>query len=127
MLISTMGFSINTLYCICTGQYRVSFVEKEDCCKVKTEKNNCFNNTCTDGCTKNKKTEFVKADLKYLETTKDNDLPHFDMVADATTIDFAFDNGNFQKILTTPVEYPTQPPPKFYGRFLLNFIQVYRI
>jgi hypothetical protein len=139
MMISTMGFSVNTLYCYCMGQYEVSFFDIEHHCNKKHSKGNkdddfiktlppCCQKAMEkaenkDDCTKHEK-KYFKADLKFLEFQK-TELPQPLFVI----IEKHFFNNYhyaFSEIQNPKPEIPTRPPPQYYGRFLLNFIQVYR-
>ena len=86
-----MGFSVNTLYCYCTGQYESSLGNIEHhCTQAQTEEDLSNLHPCCkkarlaacakDGkthsekdCTKRSK-KYFKADLKFLELTK-TELP----------------------------------------------------
>jgi hypothetical protein len=138
MLFSTMGFSVNTLYCFCMGAYETSFFEIEHHCKkvhlaqtkTDTPKNaccekmkSCHKKQDDNDCTKKNK-KFFKADLKYLETEKIK-LPEFTaFVILPTTSYYNFQPYN-SEIRNPKSEIQDRPPPQLYGRKLLNFIQVY--
>jgi hypothetical protein len=137
-----MGFSVNTLYCFCKNQYQASlfnielpcqnanaYEEDEDlkdmppCCKkalacAKEKQHEAS------GCTKKEKKLF-KANLKYLEIKK------------AQLIDIQWVKTDVRYLMydvlptlsyivhqTSYINY--RPPPQYFGRNLLNFIQVYR-
>jgi hypothetical protein len=146
MMISTMGFSVNTLYCYCMGQYEMSLFNIEHHCNkphgkaVESEKEDedyvkTFHPCCQkalacakkeaskDDCTKREK-KFFKADLKFLEFQK-TELPQ--------PLYFIVEKPFFNhkrfciaEIKNPKSQIPVRPPPQYYGRFLLNFIQVYR-
>ena len=141
MMISTMGFSVNTLYCYCMGQYEMSLFDiqhhcdkphkkaKEDNDFIKTlpsccqKAKACFKKEATkEDCTKREK-KFFKADLKFLEFQK-TELPQpiFVVVEKPLFNNYFF---SYSEILNQKPEIPTRPPPQYFGRFLLNFLQVY--
>ena len=142
--ISTMGVSVNTLYCFCTGESHASFFEinhicdKEPsesvklsegfsnlhpCCQKALLKNACAKHEkdCT-----HKTKKHIKADLKFLEIKK-TELPTFELFAIKPLLSF-YKNVEpkvafyFSKSETLP----RPPPPQYWGRKWLNFIQVYR-
>lgn len=147
VMISTMGVSANSVYCLCTGETKISLVEIEDdcnkkpsesaplpegfsdlptCCQKGIKKEICSKMGHKDhDCTKKTKKLF-KADLKFLEIKK-TELPRFELFAVVPTASFPmtfspkFDLINLQK-----ETLPRPPPPQYWGRKLLNFIQVYR-
>jgi hypothetical protein len=142
MMISTMGFSVNTLYCYCLGQYEVSLFDIEHHCNKKHNKGDedddfvktlppCCQKAMAkakkadakDDCTKHEK-KYFKADLKFLEFQK-TQLPQPIYILIENPI---FNNYYFAitEIQNPKSQIPTRPPPQYYGRFLLNFIQVYR-
>jgi hypothetical protein len=146
MMISTMGFNANTLYCYCMGQFEMSLFTIEHHCNklhgkvVESEKENedyvkMLHPCCQKAlacakkkdnkhdCTKREK-KFFKADLKFLEFQKTVlPLPLYFIVEKPF-----FNQKQFclAKIKHPKSEMPVRPPPQYYGRFLLNFIQVYR-
>ena len=75
MLVSSMGFSVNTLYCYCTGQYETSFGNIEHhCTKIQEDidfgnLHSCCKKTRLAACRKleNKHTEkdCTKREKKY--------------------------------------------------------------
>ncbi len=147
VMISTMGVSANSVYCFCTGETKISLVEIEDDCDKKPSESTplpegfynmppCCQEalmklTCTkvgqndQDCTKKTKKLF-KADLKFLEIKK-TELPNIELLAVAHMTFFPelftpkFDRKNLQS-----ETLPRPPPPQYFGRKLLNFIQVYR-
>ena len=108
ILFSTMGVSINTLYCFCTGESQISLFEidhvcdkkpsestplPEDfydlppCCQKAIKKAACEKNVHNDhDCTKKTKKHF-KADLKFLEIKK-TELPVLELFSIAPSIYF---------------------------------------
>ena len=145
MMISTMGFSVNTLYCYCMGQYEMSLFNIEHHCNKqhnRTEEDDDFiktlppccqkARTCSkkeatkDHCTKREK-KFFKADLKFLEFQK-TELPQpiFVVVENLVFSNNQYNRFAFSEIQNPKPEIPISPPPPYFGRFLLIFIQVYR-
>lgn len=140
ILISTMGFSVNTMYCLCLGQYEVSLFKIDDKCKkeetVDIEIANmppCCQKvmTCHEpvkehkDCSKHEK-KYVKADLKFLEFQKTElpKAPVFDVL-----VSFYHNFYLTSKITFLSEIQPLvadRAPPQYYGRKLLNFIQIYR-
>ena len=140
ILISTMGFSVNTMYCFCLGQYKVSLFEIDDTCKkeepIDSEMANmppCCQKAiaCHEpvkehkDCTKQEK-KYIKADLKFLEFQKTElpKAPVFDVL-----VSFHHNFYFTSKIAFLSEIQPLvadRAPPQYYGRKLLNFIQVYR-
>ncbi len=140
ILISTMGFSVNTMYCLCMGQYRVSLFEIDDKCKKEESIDSeiaqlppCCQKamTCHEpvkqhkDCSKHDK-KYVKADLKFLEFQKNELLkaPVLDVL-----VSFHHNFSFTSKITFLSEIQPLvadRAPPQYYGRKLLNFIQVYR-
>ena len=138
---STMGVSVNTLYCFCTGEREVSVFEIEYVCKKTHDDDTaeikfrklppccqkalaCHKADGKKDCTKKSKT-YLKADLKFLKTAKaaaPNDLV-FIAVQDgaAPVFDAVF---SFQTKIQLPAA--DRAPPRRSGRDLLNFIQIYR-
>lgn len=140
--VSTMGFSVNTLYCFCMNQYEASLFNIEHTCKnaVNHDDNEDLKDlspcckkalACEKvkkheegGCTKKEK-KFFKANLKYLEIKKVE-------LVDIQWVMPIFSKINTLFVSTIPhivnqksyVNY--RPPPQYFGRNLLNFIQVYR-
>ena len=140
ILISTMGFSVNTMYCLCMDQYKASLFEIDDTCKEEESNAHemaqlppCCQKamTCHEpikehkDCSKHDK-KYVKADLKFLEFQK-NELPKAPVFDVLVSFDYNF-------YFTSKITFLSdiQPlvadraPPQYYGRKLLNFIQVYR-
>lgn len=77
------------------------------------------------GCTK-KTTKFVKADLKFLEFKK-MELPN---IAFEAVLETPFFPIFSTKTAANYAALPTlvdRAPPQYFGRWLLNFIQVYRL
>ena len=141
VLVSTMGFSVNTLYCYCTGQYETSLANIEHhCTKIQEDEDLSKLHPCCrkarlaacekmkkehdeKDCTKREK-KFCKADLKFLEITKTEvPQPSFVWVKSLKITPTYFSIAKIQNLKS---EIPTRPPPQYFGRFLLNFIQVYR-
>ena len=138
--ISTMGFSVNTMYCFCLGQYKASLFEIDETCKkeetIDTEIATmppCCQKAmaCHEpskehkDCTKHDK-KYVKADLKFLEFQKTElpKAPVFDVL-----VSFHHNHNFTSKITFLSDIQPLvadRAPPQYYGRKLLNFIQVYR-
>jgi hypothetical protein len=137
-----MGFSVNTLYCFCMNQHETSLFNIEHTCKnavdhdydedlkdmplcckkaMACEKEKKHNES---GCTKKEK-KFFKANLKYLEIKK----AHLVDIQCVMPI-LLKKNTSFLSIKpsishhTSYINY--RPPPQYFGRNLLNFIQVYR-
>ena len=140
ILISTMGFSVNTMYCLCMGQYKASLFEIDDTCKKEEILNPeiakmppCCQKAmaCHEpvkehkGCTKHEK-KYVKADLKFLEFQK-NQLPKATVFDVLVSFNHTFDFTSKITFLSDiqPL-IADRAPPQYYGRKLLNFIQVYR-
>ena len=140
ILISTMGFSVNTMYCLCLGQYEVSLFEIDDNCEkekpidaeLATMPPCCQKAmTCPEpvkehkDCSKHDK-KYVKADLKFLEFQK-TELPKAPVFDLLVSLHHKF---NFTSKITFLSEIQPlvadRAPPQYYGRKLLNFIQVYR-
>ena len=147
VMLSTMGLSVNTVYCLCTGETKISLVDIEDncdkepseseslpegfhnlspCCQNAIKKETCSKIGKNDhDCTKKTKKIF-KADLKFLEIKK-TELPTIELLAVSASASFPkvfvpiFDRLNLQS-----EALPRPPPPQYFGRKLLNFIQVYR-
>lgn len=147
VMFSTMGLSVNTVYCLCTGETKISLVDIDDncdkkpsestplpegfynlppCCQSAIKKEACSKIGKNDhDCTKKTKKLF-KADLKFLEIKK-TELPNIELLAVVPLASFPkiftpiFDRLNLQS-----EALPRPPPPQYFGRKLLNFIQVYR-
>ncbi len=141
MMISTMGFSVNTLYCYCMGQYEMSLFDIQHHCNKphnKAKKDDDFIKTLSpccqkaracskkeaskEDCTKREK-KFFKADLKFLEFQKTELSQPLFVVEKPVFNNYSF---SYSEILNPKSKIPTRPPPQYFGRFLLNFIQVYR-
>lgn len=146
-MISTMGLSANSVYCFCTGETKISLVEIEDDCDKKPSESTplpegfsdlppccqeaLMKSTCTkvgqsdQDCTKKTKKLF-KADLKFLEIKK-TELPGIELLAVVPTASFPTTfPPKFDLINLQTEALPRPPPPLYWGRKLLNFIQVYR-
>jgi hypothetical protein len=143
VLVASTGFSLHTTYCFCMNQYDTSLFEKAHACP-KTHEDEAATalmhpcckkalalkkaQACSekqDGCTK-KTTTFVKADLKFLELKK-TELPKIAFIRD---LEPTFLPVFAQKTLSNYALIPIvadRAPPQYFGRQLLNFIQVYRI
>jgi hypothetical protein len=143
VLVASTGFSLHTTYCFCLNQYEISFFETAHACK-KTHEDDvstahlhpCCKKAlalkkakeCGEkqgGCTKTT-IKFVKADLKCLEFKK-TALPK---IAFISVLEPMPDPVFSQKQLSNYASIPMiadRAPPQYYGRQLLNFIQVYRI
>ena len=146
-MLSTMGLSVNTVYCLCTGTTEISLVETEHECKEKPSESAqlpegfydlppcCQKAIKKEACSKVSKNEqdctkktkkIFKADLKFLEIKK-TELPTIELLAVVPSASFpeifmpTFDRLNLQS-----EALPRPPPPQYFGRKLLNFIQVYR-
>ena len=140
ILISTMGFSVNTMYCFCLGQYEISLFEIHDKCKKEESVDSeiaqlppCCQKamTCHEpvkqhkDCSKHEK-KYVNADLKFLEFQK-NELPKapiFDVLVSFQHNFYFTSKVTFLSDIQPLVA--DRAPPQYYGRKLLNFIQVYR-
>jgi hypothetical protein len=124
------------------GQYEVSLFEIEHHCNKKHNKDDenedsikslpiCCQKALVkakkadskDDCSKHEK-KYVKANLKFLEFQK-TELPQPKFVIIEKPV---FNKYNFlvATIHNPQSTIPTRPPPQYFGRFLLNFIQVYR-
>lgn len=142
MMISTMGFSINTMYCFCIGEYEVSLFEIEHDCEKEVitldpeiaKLPPCCQKAMLachkpsqehQGCTKHEK-KYLKADLKFLEYKK-NELPKSPDLELIAFIPHHFYTSPKVSFLSEiqPI-IADRAPPQYYGRKLLNFIQVYR-
>ena len=132
------------MYCLCMGQYEASLFEIDHKCDKEEEKidpeiakmHPCCQKAMMakachkekkehKGCTKHDK-KYFKADLKFLEFDK-NKMPKSPIVeAELVHFEpFTFRSKvNFISEIQPLVAY--RPPPQYYGRKLLNFIQVYR-
>jgi hypothetical protein len=143
VLVSSTGFSLHTTYCFCMNQYETSLFTTEHACQ-KSHDNDadmvglhaCCKKAlalkkakeCGEkqgGCTK-KTTKFVKADLKFLEFKK-TELPNIAFEAILKTPFFPIFSP---KTATNYADFPIlvdRAPPQYFGRWLLNFIQVYRL
>ncbi len=76
-------------------------------------------------CTKKTKKLF-KADLKFLEIKK-TELPSIELLAFVPSASFSTTAPpKFDLINLQTETLPRPPPPQYWGRKLLNFIQVYR-
>ena len=144
MLVSTMGFSVNTLYCYCLGQSEASIFEIKHHCTQKNDEEKAFEKLppcckkmamakcCSSekkhseghDCTKKDK-KYVKADLKFLEIFKEKQpvLDVFVVKQAVLPTVYAFTPAKIESLQS---KIPTRPPPQYFGRWLLNFIQVYR-
>jgi hypothetical protein len=143
VLVASTGFSLHTTYCFCMNQYETSLFETEHACKKQQQDDAATANLhpcckralalkkakeCGEkqgGCTK-KTIKFVKADLKFLEFKK-TELPEIAFIA---VLEPSFRAVFAQKQLSNYAAIPTiadRAPPQYYGRQLLNFIQVYRL
>lgn len=143
VLVSSTGFSLHTTYCFCMNQYETSLFTTEHACQKSHEDDAdmaglhpCCKKAlalkkakeCREkqgGCTK-KTTKFVKADLKFLELKK-TELPKiaFEAVLN-TSFSSVFSPKPAANYAALPI-IADRAPPQYYGRRLLNFIQVYRI
>jgi hypothetical protein len=141
--ISTMGFSVNTLYCFCMNQYEASLFNIEHTCKnaVSHEDDEALKEmppcckkamACAkekqhaeSGCTKKEK-KFFKANLKYLEIKKPElvDIQWVKTDVRCLMCDVRTLYTSYIVHQTSYINY--RPPPQYFGRHLLNFIQVYR-
>ena len=143
VLVSSTGFSLHTTYCFCMNQYETSLFTTEHACQKSRESDAdmaglhpCCKKAlalkkakeCNEkqgGCTK-KTTKFVKADLKCLEF-KTTELPK---IAFEAVLKTPFLSVFSPKIAANYAALPIiadRAPPQYFGRRLLNFIQVYRI
>jgi hypothetical protein len=143
LTVSTMGFNLHTLYCYCTGEQELSLFDIEHECPKKHAEEDAFLKKLPPCCQKamachkvknaekdhdctQKGNKFIKADLKFLEIEKVK-LPKFNLKAivwaqpkiEFSTRPFSILNSQF------PIPI-VNPPPQYFGRQLLNFIQVYR-
>ncbi len=149
ILFSTMGVSVNTLYCFCTGESQVSLFEINHVCDKKPSENAeqsglpegffdlppCCQKAIKEACAKKahdnhdctKKTKkHFKADLKFLEIKK-TELPLVELFVFNPTVCFHEDFNPKQDLKKLHSEIlPRPPPPQYWGRKWLNFIQVYR-
>lgn len=143
VLVSSTGFSLHTTYCFCMNQYETSLFITEHACKKSHENDGdrtglhaCCKKAlalkkakeCGEkqgGCTK-KTTKFVKADLKFLEFKK-TELPNiiFEAVL-KTPFSLIFSPKMVANYAALPI-LVDRAPPQYFGRWLLNFIQVYRL
>jgi hypothetical protein len=143
MMVSTMGFSINTMYCLCMGQYEVSLFEidhkcdKEEekpdpaiakmhpCCQKAMMEKACKEKKEHKGCTQHEK-KYVKADLKFTEFHKTEmpKVPTFEALPVCFHTIPVYLKVAFISEIQPILAY--RPPPQYHGRKLLNFIQVYR-
>ena len=143
VLVSSTGFSLHTTYCFCMNQYETSLFTTEHACPKSHEDDADMANLhpcckkalalkkakeCGEkqgGCTQ-KTTKFVKADLKCLEF-KTTELPN---IAFEAVLKSPFYAVFSPKIVANYAALPIiadRAPPQYFGRRLLNFIQVYRL
>jgi hypothetical protein len=143
VLVASTGFSLHTTYCFCMNEYETSlFSKKHACLKIHEDEaatahlHPCCKKALAlkkeqvcgkeqDDCTK-KTTTFVKADLKFLEFKK-TELPK---IAFLSVFEPSLIPVFAQKQVFNYASFPIladRAPPQYYGRQLLNFIQVYRI
>lgn len=141
LLVSTLGMSVNTLYCYCKGELEYSLFgfdgenhcdKKEEiaiipsCCQKEVKKKSCCKSELEKKpCTK-KGSVYVKLNVDYL-------IPHFDLqkiqVLDIDGIPpfnpIHFSKKNILANNTTLIAYnPNKaPPPKPYGKELCVFVQ----
>ena len=141
--ISTMGFSVNTLYCFCMNQYEASLFNIEHTCKnaIDHEEEEDLKDlapcckkamACAkakqhedSGCTKKEK-KFFKANLKYLEIKKAQLVDIQWVLTDVRCEMYDVRRLTFTYIEPQISYINYRPPPQYFGRDLLNFIQVYR-
>jgi hypothetical protein len=140
--VSTMGFSVNTLYCFCMNQYEASLFNIEHTCKNAVNHDDdedlkdmppCCKKALAcekakkheeGGCTKKEK-KFFKANLKYLEIKK-SELVDIQWVMPNVCYEM-YDVRPTVSYISHQTSYINyRPPPQYFGRDLLNFIQVYR-
>lgn len=151
ILFSTMGVSVNTLYCFCTGESQASLFEINHECEKKPSEStdnselpegfynmpSCCQKAIKDAacakkkehnehdCTKKTK-KHLKADLKFLEIKK-TELPTIELFAVEYSTPFPeYFSQNFDITSQELETLPRPPPPQYWGRKWLNFIQVYR-
>ena len=143
VLVASTGFSLHTTYCFCMNQYETSLFTTQQTCQKSHEdgaemvalhpcckKALAFKKAkeCNEkkgGCTQ-KTTKFVKADLKFLELKK-TERP---TIAFEAVLKTPFSPVFSPKIVANYAALPIlvdRAPPQYFGRRLLNFIQVYRI
>ncbi|MBL7817704.1 MAG: hypothetical protein JNL70_22040 [Saprospiraceae bacterium] len=148
VLFSTMGLSVNTLYCFCTGKSETSlfdiahqcekepsenalqlpegFYNMHPCCQ-KAIKDALCKKTGHDNhdCTKKTK-KHLKADLKFLEIKK-SELPTIELLAIQPQHNTPlFSEVKIEAYCPITQALPRPPPPQYSGRDRLNFLQVYR-
>ena len=142
-----MGVSVNTLYCFCTGESQASlfeidhvcqkkpsastplpegFYDLPPCCQKAIKEKTCAKDVHKDqDCTKKTK-KLLKADLKFLEIKK-TELPTIELFAVEPSPSFPEIFIQKQDLRNLHSEIlPRPPPPQYWGRKWLNFIQVYR-
>jgi thiazolylpeptide-type bacteriocin precursor len=145
---SSLGVGVHTLYCHCLERYEVSLFEIDDVCHdsevgAGSEKNHhrelaaccsstqtCSSETPNEDCNENS-VEVVKADLKFLESKP----LKLEIPLSLFQPDFVFSKLNwslnfrerFQNDLSDAGNpLASRAPPRYFGRFLLNLIQIYR-
>ena len=143
VLVASTGFSLHTTYCFCMNQYETSLFTTEHACQKSHEDDadmvglhpcckkalalkkakEC--NQKQGGCTQ-KTTKFVKADLKCLEF-QETELSNtvFEAVL-KSPFRFVFSPKTVANYAIFPI-IADRVPPQYFGRWLLNFIQVYRL
>jgi hypothetical protein len=137
VLVASTGFSLHTTYCFCMNQYETSLFETAHACK-KTHEDDTSTAHLHPCCKKAKEcgvnqgsctkttTKFVKADLKCLEFKK-TELPKIAFVSVLEPLFVpVFPEKNLSNYASIPM-IADRAPPQYYGRQLLNFIQVYRL
>lgn len=152
MLVSTMGFSVNTLYCFCMDKFQASLFNIDHHCEGNHQENTfaadealddlppcckkamaCHKTTEEkDDCTK-RDTKHVKADLHFLEIQKEEIADIQWVISDDVPQIVVFSAPYFYRNNLYFSSILTRPPPQYlpvrmvgFGRNLLNFIQVYR-
>ena len=143
VLVASTGFSLHTTYCFCMNQSQTSLFTTEHACQKSHEDDadlsglhSCCKKAlalkkakeCNEkqgGCTK-KTTKFVKADLKCLEFKK-TELPSIAFEAVLKSPFLLLFSPKIATNYVAPLLIADRAPPQYFGRRLLNFIQVYRL
>lgn len=128
LLVSTMGLTVHSLYCLCKGSTAISVFEQTSKCGQPIDEDlpSCCQKTLEESfCQKDHDCE--KKDAKYVKL-------NVDFVLEKTDFELRFPDFQFvallfsiienEVVITLGGEYYNKPPPeKPYGKTLLPFTQ----
>ena len=130
---SSVGVNAYAGYCACRKQNFVSFLYKKSCCQLPKNAKCCAKSTICEKKCGQTETYYNTLDAKIdklpafykIENKANFILAKFEFTA-KNLVQIYFHQIKFKKELVLTQFINWLPPPIFFGKFLLNFCQIYR-